>query len=129
MVRQDYSSHSQNYFFMLGQEGWNFEYSRFTYNSELDRPPSSADESLFIKIAYPNIMKDFDGRPMEEVSDTIYKSGKNICSRMGEIVGSSPVLENFKKLEGNLREEILNKLSKEARNLFEQGLEYYQQFS
>ena len=126
IVRQDSTTKTQEYFFPIGEDKWEIDYSIFTYPSELDKPRGVVDESLLIEIIYPDEFGGFKDST-KSFWEGIYLGNGEISLRFGSDLGISPALGKCNKWGDDVREEVLDSLSNEARSLLERGLEKYEE--
>ncbi len=125
VVRQNSTIHCELYFFPIGKDKWELNYSSFSYPSELDKPREAVEAGLTIQQTYHDKLGKFkDSKRF--FSEAIYLNGGVVTLRCGSILGFSPVLKGFNELELKVKKEVFGELSDEARSLLEKGLEVYE---
>jgi hypothetical protein len=116
----------EEYDFAIGdRKGWEIIYTTFRYPLDQEKP-ETVRESLLLQERYPNNFPS-QMRPGDTgyFNDVIFLQSNGTISRKSDVRGYSPAIKGFKELSPEIREEILQALSNEARALLTKGLESY----
>jgi len=125
IVRQNSETKTQTYYSHLeGERRWEIEYNSYSYPCELDKERGAVDSSMVIREIFPD--KDgFNSGAIKSFQDVIYLTEDGIGIKFGGKFGYSPVFDGFARLENKIRDDIVESLSSEARELLERGISYY----
>ena len=130
ITRQDRTTREEKYDFDIAKNtGWKIDYKESDYPLKVNKS-QEVQRSLWIEERYPQDRTRNKGAEVRHFQDTIFQefSGR-IRIYGGGMIGYSPVIDRFNKLPEDIRAEIRDALSLEARTLLDKGLEKYAEFS